>query len=214
VLRRLFLLSAAALVAAPTLAQPGAVAATGVMGSRALLLIDGQSQMLAVGETARGVKLLAVQGDQVRVLVRGQEQVLRVGAAPASVGAPPRGPDSGVIVLPMGSGGHFYANGSINGRPVRFMVDTGATTVALGAEEAQRLGIDYQRGERGSAITAGGTVPAWRVQLRSVRIGDVDVAAVEATVVPAAMPVVLLGNSFLGRFRMQRDGDTMRLERR
>jgi aspartyl protease family protein len=57
-------------------------------------------------------------------------------------------------------------------------------------------------------------VPVYAVTLSSVRVGDVEVANVEALVLPAAMPHILLGNSFLTRFSMKRENEVMRLERR
>ncbi len=194
-------------------AQAQSVALTGSMGSRALLVIDGQPQMLAVGESARGVKLLALDGDQARLDIKGQAVTLRVGSAPVSVGGT-RGNVGREIVMTAGPGGHFLSDGSINGRAVRFMVDTGATTIAMSQGDATRLGIDWQRGERGYANTANGTIAVVRVNLRSVRVGDVEINNVDATVGAGQMPFVLLGNSFLSRFSMRRDSDVMRLELR
>ena len=62
--------------------------------------------------------------------------------------------------------------------------------------------------------TANGAVPVHRLNLNAVRVGEVEVANVDAVVIPAQMPYILLGNSFLGRFQMRRDNDVMRLERR
>ena len=206
-------LVAFALVFAALAAQAQGVALTGTMGSRALLVIDGQPQVLAVGDSARGVKLLSLDGDQARVDVKGQVIALRVGAAQVSVGGP-AGASGREMVMTAGPGGHFLADGSINGRAVRFMVDTGATNIALSTAEATRLGIDWQRGQRGYASTANGTIAVYRVNLRSVRVGDVEVANVDATVGAGPMPHVLLGNSFLSRFSMRRESDVMRLELR
>jgi len=97
---------------------------------------------------------------------------------------------------------------------VRFMLDTGATSIGIGEPEAKRLGIAYQQGTLSQGRTANGTVTMWIVRLASVRIGDVEVRDVEASVLPAAMPYILLGNSFLSRFSMRKDADTMVLERR
>jgi aspartyl protease family protein len=96
---------------------------------------------------------------------------------------------------------------------MQFMVDTGATSVALGTSDAQRLGIDYQQGQPVRITTANGTALGWRVKLGSVRIGDVEVLDVDAVVGPN-MPFALLGNSFLSRFTMNRTSDMMVLERR
>jgi aspartyl protease family protein len=93
------------------------------------------------------------------------------------------------------------------------MVDTGATTVALGVDDAKRMGIDYQKGRPVRMGTANGVAQGWLVKLNSVKIGDVEVYEVEAIVGPN-MPYALLGNSFLSRFSMNRTSDQMVLERR
>ena len=199
-------------MSAAALAQ--SVALSGTMGSKALLVIDGAPQMLAVGDTAKGVKLLELRGDEARIERGGKASSLRVGGAPVSMGAAARAAGGSEIVMTAGSGGHFITDGSINGRAVRFMVDTGATVIAMGQADAERLGINWRAGERGVATTANGSIPTWRVNLASVRVGDVEVNNVDASVSAASMPFMLLGNSFLARFSMRRDSDVMRLELR
>ena len=146
------------------------------------------------------------------VEIRGQRQVLQVGAAPVYVGgSASRGTR---IVLQAGAGGHFTTLGSINGRSVQFVVDTGATFVALSVADAERVGLNYQSGQPVRMSTANGLASGWRLSLDSLRIGDVEVAGVEAVVTPQAMPYVLLGNSYLTRFQMRRENEQMTLERR
>jgi aspartyl protease family protein len=94
------------------------------------------------------------------------------------------------------------------------MVDTGATVVSISQVDADRLGLNYKNGQRGFANTANGRVPVTAVTLNSVRVGDVEIPNVEAIVIPSQMPHVLLGNSFLTRFQMKRENDTMRLEKK
>jgi aspartyl protease family protein len=189
------LLALAAMVACGAAAAQS-VALQGMMGRKALLIIDGAPpRMVAPGETHKGVKVLSTLGDQAVVEIDGKRQTLRVGDAPASVGARTgAGGAGGKIVLPVDRGGHFIAQGTINGRAVQFMVDTGATAVAMG--------------------TANGTVPGYVLKLSSVRVGDVEVYDVDAIVTAASMPYVLLGNSFLNRFQMRRDSEQMVLEKR
>jgi aspartyl protease family protein len=192
------------------------VALQGMLGAKALLIVDGSApKSVAPGETHQGVKVISTAGDQAVLEFGGRRQTLRVGEAPASVGGTGGAASRGSkIVLTVGSGGHFTTQGSINGRSVQFMVDTGATLVAMGAAEADRLGLNYKAGERGSIGTANGNAPAWRMKLSSVRVGDVEIFDVDAVVSPQPMPFVLLGNSFLTRFQMKRDNDQMVLERR
>ena len=192
------------------------VALQGMMGRKALLIIDGAPpRLLAPGESHAGVKVISTTGDQALLEIDGKRHTLRVGDAPASVGA-----GAGVsargsrIVFTVDSGGHFFSQGSINGQAVQFMVDTGATSISMGVPDAERLGINYKAGEQGRSSTANGVITTWRVKLKSVRIGDVEIFDVDASVLPAGMPFVLLGNSFLSRFQMTRTNDQMVLERR
>lgn len=210
-MRRLF---AAVLALAAGAAAGQTVTLQGMLGNKALLLIDGGApKTLAPGDSFRGVKVLSTSGDQAVVEVAGQRQTLRVGDAPASVGG--RGATRGHrIVLTAGSGGHFVTPGAINGKAVQFMVDTGATTVAMGAEDARRLGIDYTKGRLARGNTANGAVTIYEIRLDSVRIGDVEVYDVAASVLPGQLNNVLLGNSFLERFQMTRLNDQLVLERR
>lgn len=200
-------------LALPARAQ--SVAMTGSMGSKALLVVDGGTpKALAAGETHRGVKVVAVRADQVTVEVGGKRQTIDLGGAPVSIGGVGGSSGGTQIVLTASSGGHFVTSGSINGRATQFMVDTGATSVAMSADEARRMGINYEQGERGQGSTANGVIPIWRVTLKSLRIQDVEVYGVEAVVVPSGMPHVLLGNSFLTRFQMKRENDMLTLTRR
>lgn len=190
------------------------VALQGMLGPRALLIIDGGApRSVAVGDTVQGVKLIATSGDTAVVEIGGKRLTLHLGESPASLGE--RGQaSSGRISLPADSGGHFMPQGTINGRPVQFMVDTGASSVALGMAEAERIGLAYRSGQPVRIGTANGVVQGWRIKLASVRIGDVEVYEVDAVVTPQGMPFVLLGNSYLNRFQMRRDNDQMVLERR
>ena len=191
------------------------VALQGMMGNRALLIINGAApRSVAPGETYLGVKVLTTLGDQALVEIEGRKHTLRVGDAPASVGGGGSGARGNRIVLTAGTGGHFLTQGAINGRAVQFMVDTGATGVALSVADAERIGLQYKNGQPVRISTANGVTQGWLLRLDSIRIGDVEVHGVEAAVSPASMPYVLLGNSYLTRFQMRRDNDQLVLERR
>lgn len=182
--------------------------------SKALLMIDGAPHTLAVGATVRGVTLRRVLPGQVEVEIGGRRLALAMGGAPSRVGGGGNGTNGREIAIAAGPGGHFVASGLINGKPVQLMVDTGATSVAMSRADAERVGVDWKRGQLTLSQTAGGVVPIHIVSLNSIRIGDVEVFNVPAAVVASDMPVVLLGNSFLGRFSMRRETDVLRLERR
>jgi aspartyl protease family protein len=205
-------LLALACVAGAAAAQ--SVSVQGMLGGKALLVVDGGApKAVAAGETWHGVKVLSTSGDQAVLEVGGQRQTLRVGEVPMRGGeaAEPRG---NKIVLSASSGGHFLTQGAINGHAVQFLVDTGATAVSMGIADAERLGIDYKKGEIAQGNTANGTVTVYQVKLASVRVGDVEVTNVDAAVVPLNLGQILLGNSFLSRFQMTRFNDQLVLERR
>ncbi|KAB2898546.1 MAG: TIGR02281 family clan AA aspartic protease [Burkholderiaceae bacterium] len=117
-------------------------------------------------------------------------------------------------MLTADSRGHFINTGLINGQVMQYMVDTGASTVAIGRPDADRMGLDYANGQPVRMGTANGVGMGWRLKLDSVRIGDVEVFGVEAIVTSQPMPFVLLGNSFLAEFQMTRNSDQMVLEKR
>jgi aspartyl protease family protein len=207
-------LVATLLVAAVAAASAQSVSMGGSLGNNALLVIDGKARTVAAGATVDGVKLVSVTANEAVVEVKGKRFTVHLGDAQVNLGGKATEGTGKQIVLIAQGGGHFYAPGLINGKPVRFVVDTGATNVAMDQYEADRLGIDWKNGQRGISRTANGDIPSYRTTLQSVRIGDVQVYNVEATVVPAPMSYILLGNSFLSRFQMKRENDVMTLDLR
>jgi aspartyl protease family protein len=187
---------------------------TGTIGSRAILIVDGAPpKTVAVGETFQGVKLVSLQAEQAVVELEGKRLSLRMDT-PVSIGGGGGTGNGSRIVLPADSRGHFMTQGAINGRAVTFMLDTGATSVAMSAADAQRIGLDYSKGQRVQMNTANGVASGYKLRLQSVRVGDVEVYDIDAIVSPQPMPFVLLGNSFINRFSMRRDADQMVLEKR
>lgn len=202
---------ALALAALPALAID--VQLVGTFGDKAAVLsIDGAApKTVRVGQRQGGVAVLAVEGDSATIQVDGRRRVIRRGQHFRS-DAPTDARQS--VVLSADGRGHFMADGSVNGGAVRFVVDTGASSVVLPAQDADRLGIDYRKGQRGLVQTANGTAVAWRVSLDRVRLGGIELHQVEAVVIEKGLDIVLLGMSFLNRVEMRRDGDTMTLTRR
>ncbi len=190
------------------------VGLAGIMGSKAMLMINGaEPQTVRVGESLDGVRLISIQGDQVVVEIGGKKRPLRVGQH--AIGAAVAGADgSGKIIMTADHQGHFYTTGVINGASVRFLVDTGATMISLGASDARRLGLDFNRGQKAMTQTANGQAVVSKVQLDTVRVGDVTLHNVDAMLHQNDMPIALLGMSFLNRMEMQRDGSTMTLKKR
>lgn len=210
--RALLLLAACALSGA---AQAQSVVLSGILGGKALLMVDGgRPRSVAVGQSHQGVKVVAVGANEAEVEINGVRQTLRLGQAPVSAEETSASTDQQRIVLQAVGNGHFMALGQINGSSARFMVDTGASYVAVGAADAERMGINLKTAQPTVMSTANGAAQAWRVKLNSVRIGSVTVHEVDAVVMSASMPYALLGNSFLSRFQMTRTNDQLVLERR
>ncbi|MBU4181908.1 MAG: retroviral-like aspartic protease family protein [Gammaproteobacteria bacterium] len=185
-------------------------------GSKALVVIDGSApRFMSAGQTHQGVRLVSAQDDTAVIEIEGKRQTLRVGDAPVSVGRmAPSGGGGQRIVLTADARGHFMPQGQINGKTVQFMVDTGATGIGIGAAEAQRINLKFEHGQRVQMNTANGSANGYLIKLDSVRLGDVVVYDVAAIVSPQPMPYVLLGNTFLTRFQMQRTNDQLTLEKR
>jgi aspartyl protease family protein len=204
------ILAAGALVCTSVWAT--SVSVVGLFKDKAIVSIDGgKPRTLSVEQTVSGVRLLAADSDSARFDVDGKRRTLSMGqsfAGGAATGARQS------VSLTADARGHFAAPGSINGYPMSFMVDTGATTIAINAAEARRIGLDYKSGQAVGVSTAAGVVPAWRVTFNTVKVGGIMLNQVEGMVVETGLSVPLLGMSFLNRMEMRRDGQTMTLTQR
>jgi len=184
----------------------------GLFKDRAMVMVNGgKPRVLAVGESEQGVKLLAADAQSATFEVDGRRRVLSMGQTYAGSGGSARP----VVSLNADGRGHFFTTGTINGRSIDFMVDTGASSVAIGSREAERLGIDYRSGQRGWVSTANGTAAAYRVLLNNVRIGGISLNMVPGMVLEGdGMSIALLGMSFLNQLDMKREGTIMTLTQR
>jgi aspartyl protease family protein len=194
------------------LAGPAFAASVGVVGlfrDKAMVSIDGSPpRLIAAGQVVQGVKLLSANSDAATFEIDGKQRTLAMGQSFASSAG---GGGKPSVTLSADPSGHFITPGSINGSSVMFLLDTGATSVVLPAGEARRMGIDYKAGQMMGASTANGVIPAWRVSLSNVRVGNINLNQVEGLVVETSMPAVLLGMSFLNRTDMKREGQIMTL---
>ena len=132
-------------------------------------------------------------------------------------GEPPRQQvlEGGRIEIPVSRDGHFHLTASLNGTDVRFIVDTGASTIALGPEDARRIGIDPDDlAYVGTAMTANGRVQTAPVTIDTLEIGDIVDRNVRAWVIGGELDGSLLGMSYLRTFaRVSFEGDLLVLER-
>jgi aspartyl protease family protein len=187
----------------------------GLFRGKAVVVVNGgKPRTLSAGEaTPEGVKLVSVGTEQALLEIDGKRRSLGMGQS-ISVAAPSTG-GRAQATLAADARGHFLTTGQINGQSVQFLVDTGASMISMNASEARRLGVNYLKGERGYASTANGPAAVYKVRLDSVRVGDISITDVEALVHDGnALPLVLLGMSFLNRVEMRRDGPTMTLIKR
>lgn len=206
------LLVSAALAAVPAGATD--VTVVGLFPSKAVVTVNrGQPRILAVGQaTPEGVKLVSVDGSSATLEIDGKRQRLEMGQHFETAA---QGGERASVTLAPDSRGHFIADAQVNGGHVRLMVDTGATMVRISTGDAQRLGIDYSKGEPGWSIVADGRrVPAWRLKLDTVSIGGLTLYNVDATVGEGGMGFGLLGMSFLSRTEMRREGQNLTLTKR
>lgn len=189
----------------------------GVFGKRVVLIVNGTApQTLAVGQASReGVKVLEVGTDGALVAVSGSR--IRVGLGDGPIRLAPDNTVEGEAArlrLHPDPQGHYWAQGAVNGAAIRLMVDTGATFVAIGADDARRAGIDYRAGRRVTMNTANGPATAYVVMLDRISVGGITLYGVEASVHEKGLPVALLGMSFMKRVGMQRDDDVLVLHKR
>ena len=180
----------------PASAAPS-VEVRGLMRDRAVLVIDGTRHLLRVGETSpEGVTLAAADAREARVRIDGE--TLSLGLS-RRVGTNFREPESRSVSVARDGRGQFRVAGTIEGRPVRFLVDTGASVLAMSGNDASALGIDYRgSGREGSVVTAAGRARSHFVALDQVEVGGLTVRNVDAAVVEGPYPEdILLGMSFL-----------------
>ncbi|MEN8168893.1 MAG: retropepsin-like aspartic protease [Pseudomonadota bacterium] len=210
---RLTLVVLLGLLALPVVAVDE-VTVLGLFADKAMLRIDNVQRLLAVGEQSpEGVKLIAADSEQATIDINGEQRQLKLGTHISSHFAAPK--VKTVQVWP-DSNGMYSVNGTINGGSVGFLVDTGANTIALNANDAKRLNIDYKgKGEKVLGETASGRSWVYLLNLNTVTVGQIKLYNVEAIVFDGPHPSrALLGLTFLNRIDMSRDGSMMTLEQK
>lgn len=180
-------------------AQP-AVRVVGLFPNAAVLSIDGQRTLVKAGQTGpQGVAVVSADSRSAVLRIDGVQTTHTLSRDYGNGGF--AAPEKRRLTIAKGAAGHYWVTGLVNGNTVPFLVDTGATTIAMNAMQARRLGIDFRtNGSPVMVTTASGTEKAWRVYLNSVKLGAIEVLGVDAMVLDGEFPRdVLLGMSFLGR---------------
>lgn len=202
-----------------TAAQAVEINLVAIMGDKAMVEVDGSKpKLLAPGQSAGDAKLLSVSGHNALFEINGQKKTLSMdnrsfkntgSGETSSASGPAR-----TIVLPA-MGGHFFAPISINGMPLKGMIDTGATILALSSTHAKMANIDMTQAQIGYAQTAQGVARFRKVKVNQLRFGDIVLYNVDATVLDGNFPSdPLIGMNILQRFTMQRDADRLTLIQR
>jgi aspartyl protease family protein len=183
----------------------------GLFSNKAVLMIDGNRHILAVGEVSpEGVKVVSADSRGAVLEVDGVKKQFHLGNTVSTSFAERKKQQETIYV---NSAGMYMTFGSINGRSVHFLVDTGASAIAMNAEQAKQLGIRYDKiGVPAGVSTASGFEKAYRVRLKSVSLGKITQTNVEALVIDGNHPgPILLGMTFLGQLNVDHTGTAMTL---
>ena len=186
----------------------------GLFNGKAVVMINNaKPRTLTAGQMADGVKLISADSKKAVLEIEGKRQELGMGQAASVSGNSASAPSS--VVLYSDSAGHYLADGQINGVTLKFLVDTGASVVAMNSVDALKAGIAYKQGTRMPMHTANGVIQAYRVTVNTLKLGGVTLHQVEAVVNEGdSPPFVLLGMSALNRLDMKREGITLTLTKK
>ncbi|MEW8644484.1 MAG: retropepsin-like aspartic protease [Candidatus Thiodiazotropha endolucinida] len=181
---------------------------------KAMVTIDGVRRLLKLDKPSpEGVRLISASSKEAVLEVDGERRTYPLGGHITTRFSKPE-----VITAKVwrNQAGAYTTVGTINGRTVNFLVDTGATAVAMHANQAKRLGIAYKlKGTRILVNTASGSVAAYDVTLDRVQVGDITLNNVRGFIIDNNGPArVLLGMSFLNRVKMEDQGTVLLLEKR
>lgn len=186
----------------------------GLFRNKAIVRIDGKQHVLKPGKASpEGVLLISSNSDEALLEFEGSRRPYRLGSHISTSFKRDEHPS---VSIYRNERGMFTTVGSINGFPVNFLVDTGASSVAMNRKEADRLGIDYHLyGKPIGISTASGFERGWQVHLDRVQVGEVELHNVEGTVIDAiSSPGILLGMSFLGRLEINNTNQSMELKKK
>ncbi|MBI3187829.1 MAG: TIGR02281 family clan AA aspartic protease [Gammaproteobacteria bacterium] len=180
---------------------------------KAMLLIDGETKVLSVGQSFAGVKMISADGKIAVLEIDGEQKNYAAGSGISMSYTKPVHIREQIMA---DTRGMYRTHGSINGRSAHFLVDTGASAVAMSATDAKNLGIKYRLdGEPAQVSTASGVARAWRVKLDSVKLGQLEQKNVDAVVVDGDYPEhILLGMTFLDRLKVTKETGKMTLEKK
>lgn len=191
------------------------VVVVGLFKDRAIVNIDGQQRVLSVGAASpEGVTLISANSREAVLEIDGVRGTYTLGTHIG--GRFKERADGKTVTVAPDSNGMYLVDGAINGFQVDFVVDTGATYVAMNENQAKRLGLDYKLdGREAQSSTASGIARIYVVNLANVRVGDIEIRNVAGAVHDGDHPaVILLGNSFLNQLDLAREGALLQLKQK
>jgi aspartyl protease family protein len=207
------LLAITALLLGMPLQAAEQVQVVGLFPGAAVLNVDGQRKLVKVGQMGPGgVQVISADSRGAVLRVNGVERPYSLSREAGSGGA--SAPAKAQTSIARGADGHYRVVGSVGGHSIAFLVDTGATSIALNESQARTLGIDFRVvGQPMVVNLAAGTAKAWRIKLPQVKVGPLEVLGVEAFVLEGeGANDALLGMSFLNRVRWHEEQGLMVLE--
>ncbi|HEY6529927.1 MAG TPA: TIGR02281 family clan AA aspartic protease [Cellvibrionaceae bacterium] len=183
----------------------------GLFNNSAVVKINGQERILRLGKASpEGVTLLSANARSAEIDINGQRQTLNLNRG---VGTRFSAPPIAEARIASQVNGHYFSPGRINNQNVEFLVDTGATTIAMNATMADKLGLEYNKDKAVGVQTAQGSAKAYPVVLNSATVGNVTLNNIEALVLEGEYPTaILLGNSFLSRVDLKVEQGVMVLQ--
>lgn len=185
-----------------------------LFAGKVVIMIDGTRRTLAVGDTSpEGVHVVAADSKTAVLEIDGEKKTYPLGNSISMSYQKPKSVKEQIFADPNGM---YKTHGSINGQSVRFLVDTGATSVAMSEPAAKRLGIAYRLdGHPIRTFTASGVAKAWRVTLKTITVGSLKQKRIEAVVIEGNHPSeILLGMTFLERLKVEKEAGVMVLEQK
>lgn len=186
----------------------------GLFSGKAVVSIDGQRRILSKDKPSpEGVKMISADSKSAVLEVDGNQKRYFLGNKISMAYKKPESVKEQIIA---DNYGMFKTHGYINKHPVKFLVDTGATSVAMSASKAKELGIPYRLdGVVTKTSTASGVANAWRINLKTISVGKLKQKNVEALVIDGNHPrEILLGMTFLERLKVSKEGVMMILEQK
>jgi len=193
----------------PCLGEPQVL---GLFKNKIVLDIDGKPHVLNVGEEIQGIKLLSANSQECVIALNGKIQTLCIGTQISVNFAPSAAP---IVRVMQDAQGLYRYEGKINGHAVNFVIDTGASIVALSSVTAEKIGLNYKNNAPAMVETASGKTKGFQVMLDIVILGGITVYNIPAVVIVGESPRdVLLGEGFLKRVEINNSHHLLELKQK